>query len=393
MALSPNTAYAAESLHWLAASSVSSWLPGPAVFALGMLAGVAAVAYGALRAEPMPDRQPDIPAERDRPVPSQPVPSQPDPPDACASTAPVTRSLVWPPGPTGPATARPRRRRTPPDEKQQAPARPVRTPPGRTPPGRTPHGPGSVPGLRIGLLGTLTVNGQPGGLAPAQSQLIVALALSGTDGLANRQLCGMLGADEDHPRPTDSLRQLIVRTRRQLGRVGDGREWIEHHGHGHYALHPDASVDLAEFDALTATGLAAGDRRQLAEALGKVRGEPFDGCFYWWLDLAEIESTRARIVTAAAALAEIELNQSDPASAADAAGAARAARTGLAADPSAEQLWRLLMRAEHAAGNLAGVREAWSRCRGAVAEISADGQPDAATTAVYDELLARCAVR
>lgn len=386
MALSPPTASAAEGLHWLAAASVSSWLPGPAVFALGMLAGVAAVGYGALRAEPRPGGQPGTA------MPSQPAPSQPTPSTTRAST-PAARSLAWPPGPTGPAAARTRGRRTQPGRTQPGRTQPSPAPSDRTPPDRTPRALTPAPGLRIGLLGTLTINGQPGGLAPAQSQLIVALALSRTGGLANRQLCGMLGADEDHPRPTDSLRQLIVRTRRQLGRAGDGREWIEHHGHGHYSLHPAAEVDLAEFDALIATGLAAGDRRQLTEALGKVRGEPFDGCFYWWLDLAEIESIRARIVTAATALAEIELNQSDPAGATGAAGAARAARTGLAADPSAEQLWRLLMRAEHAAGNLAGVREAWSRCRSAVAEISADGQPAAATTAVYDELLARCAAR
>ncbi len=237
--------------------------------------------------------------------------------------------------------------------------------------------------LHIGILGTLTINDQPGALVPAQSQLIVALALSGTGGLSNRRLCGLLGADSDHPRPTDSLRQLIVRTRRQLGRAPDGGEWIEHRGHGVYALHKDAMVDWAEFDALTATGLSANDGSALAEALAMVRGRPFTGCYYWWLETAQIEAVVERIVRAATMLAEIELGDGRPAQ------AARAARTGLAADSSAEQLWRLLMRAEHAAGNLAGVREAWGRCQGAVAEIAADGLPESATAAVYAELLAR----
>ena len=72
---------------------------------------------------------------------------------------------------------------------------------------------------RIGVLGTFTVNAAPAALQPAQSQLILALALNGQDGLSNAQLCYLLGADPDHPKPSDSLRQLIVRTRRQLGRA------------------------------------------------------------------------------------------------------------------------------------------------------------------------------
>src|SRR5215813_849563 len=65
-----------------------------------------------------------------------------------------------------------------------------------------------APSLRIGLLGSLTVNGQAGALMPAQSQLIVALALN-RNGLSNRQLRSLLGAHAGHPKPADSLRQLI----------------------------------------------------------------------------------------------------------------------------------------------------------------------------------------
>ena len=114
-----------------------------------------------------------------------------------------------------------------------------------------------------------------------------------------------------------------------------------------------------------------------------IRGQPFTGCYYWWLETAMVESVTARIVAAAEKLAELSLTSGDPAA------AARAARTGLAADSAAEQLWRIMMRAEHAAGNLAGVREAWGRCVGVAAEVAADGQPDRATSAVYDQLLAR----
>jgi DNA-binding SARP family transcriptional activator len=240
--------------------------------------------------------------------------------------------------------------------------------------------PGQEPGLRIGVLGTFTVNSAPAALQPAQSQLILALALNGRDGLSNAQLCYLLGADPDHPKPSDSLRQLIVRTRRQLGRAADGRVWIEHLGAGQYALHPDARFDWADFEELSESGIAGRDIRRLREALTLIRGKPFTGCYHWWLDLAFTETVRAQIVDAAELLAELELRAGDPSA------SARAARTGLAGDVSAEQLWRALMRAEHAAGNLAGVREAWSRCLDAMTDISADGEPHPDTVALYQQL-------
>ncbi|HEY5361977.1 MAG TPA: LysM peptidoglycan-binding domain-containing protein [Streptosporangiaceae bacterium] len=241
--------------------------------------------------------------------------------------------------------------------------------------------------LRIGVLGTFTINGQPGALLPAQSQLVLALALHGSSGLSNQQLCYLLGADPDRPKPSDSLRQLIVRTRRQLGRAPDGREWIQHLGGGQYALNPAARFDWHEFDALATEGMRSRDAELLRRALGLLRGRPFTGCYYWWLDLAMTETVRAQIVDAADVLAALELAAGDPAA------AARAARIGLAGDAGAEQLWRALMRAEHAAGNLTGVREAWNRCLDAISEIAPDGEPHPGTAALYRHLLGDASAR
>jgi DNA-binding SARP family transcriptional activator len=274
----------------------------------------------------------------------------------------------WPPAPELIGLQEP-----PPDQEPPAAADDEPEPPGT-------GGPGQEPGLRIGVLGTFTVNGAPAALQPAQSQLILALALNGRDGLSNAQLRYLLGADPDHPKPSDSLRQLIVRTRRQLGRAADGRVWIEHLGAGQYALHPDARFDWADFEELSEHGIASRDLGSLREALTLIRGKPFTGCYHWWLDLAFTETVRAQIVDTAELLAELELRAGDPSA------SARAARTGLAADVSAEQLWRALMRAEHAAGNLAGVREAWSRCLDAMTDISADGEPHPDTAALYQQL-------
>jgi DNA-binding SARP family transcriptional activator len=235
--------------------------------------------------------------------------------------------------------------------------------------------------LRIGILGSFTINGASGALLPAQSQLILALALNGTVGLSNPQLGYLLGADPDHPKPSDSLRQLIARTRRQLGPAPGGAEWIVHLGGGQYSLHPDARFDWADFSARAEHGMAARDAGELRDALALVRGQPFTGCYHWWLDLAFVETVRAQIVDAAELLASLEL------AAGDASASARAARAGLAGDVAAEQLWRALMRAEHVAGNLSGVREAWNHCLGVIADIAPAGEPHPDTATLYQELL------
>ena len=263
-------------------------------------------------------------------------------------------------------------------------ADPALDPPGDARPASS-HVPDAGPALalRIGVLGTFTVNGRPAALQPSQSQLLLSLALSGHEGLSNQQLCYLLGADPDHPKPADSLRQLIVRTRRQLGRAPDGREWIEHLGAGQYALHPQTRFDWHEFDALAAEGIGHRDTGRLRQALRLIRGQPFAGCYHWSIDVALIETVRAQITDAAEALSALEL------AAGDSAAAARAARSGLAADGSAEQLWRALMRAEHVAGNLAGVREAWRRCLDQIAEIAPGAEPHPQTAVLYRKLTER----
>jgi hypothetical protein len=354
----------------LASASLIGRHPGIAMFAAGLLAGALAVALASwLRSMAPIPQVPDIRAH----LPLVAVSPEAEP----QATAPLPHAHSEPP-PAG-LPHRSAELTSGADAVRQA--------------GRA--GPGTRQMLRIGVLGTLTINGQAGALVPAQSQLIVALAQH-PGGLSNSRLRTLLGADAVHPKPADSLRQLIARTRRALGKAGDNREWIEHQGHGHYALHPDAWVDWREFETLTTTGGSGGSSHlastnglegpscvPLTEALSLIRGQPFTGCYYWWLEPELVDSVTARIVAAAEALANLRLAAQDPAA------AVRAARIGLAADSSAEQLWRVLMRAEHAAGNLAGVRGAWGRCLDVVSEVAADGQPDSATSAVYTELLAR----
>lgn len=234
--------------------------------------------------------------------------------------------------------------------------------------------------LRIGVLGSFTINGAPSELMPAQSQLMLALALGGTEGVSNGQLRYLLGADEDHPRLPDALRQLIMRTRRQLGAAEDGLDWILHLGKGHYVLHTDVLFDWDEFDDLADHGIERRDVACLKAAMSLVRGRPFADCYHWWLEDAFTEVVRSRIVETAELLADLELQAGEPRA------SARAAAAGLKADDTAETLWRAVMRAEYDMGSLAGLEHAWERCRALAAEISADGQPHPDTTELYFSL-------
>ncbi|MBO0822366.1 MAG: LysM peptidoglycan-binding domain-containing protein [Actinobacteria bacterium] len=251
-------------------------------------------------------------------------------------------------------------------------------PAGPSPVSQVPVSSASAHGLDVKILGPLVITGAAEELQPKQAELVLALALAAPAGLSNSALCSMLGADPDHPKPSDSVRQIITRTRRRLGPASDGQERIIHVGNAQYRLHPDVSLDWSRFRELSRSGLM----EDLRAALELVRGEPFADGYFWWIDIPLIETVRAEIVDAAEKLAELEL----------AAGAhraaARAARAGLAAEPSAEQLWRMAMRAEHLAGNMAGVTEAWRHCLDAIEDIAPGGEPHPDTVMLYRQLTA-----
>lgn len=230
--------------------------------------------------------------------------------------------------------------------------------------------------LRVRVLGPFAVTGTTEQLQPKQAELVLALALSAPSGLSNSALCSMLGADPDHPKPSDAVRQLITRTRRKLGQATDGREYIIHTGNGHYLLHPDVQLDWTEFRALADSGGAD----DLRHAVSLVAGQPFTGSYHWWIDIPLVETVRAEVVDAADMLAEYELTAGSPRA------SARAARAGLLADPSAEQLWRAVMRAEHAGGNIASLTEAWRCCLDAIEDIAPGGEPHPETVRLYRTL-------
>ncbi|TDD13161.1 BTAD domain-containing putative transcriptional regulator [Nonomuraea diastatica] len=240
------------------------------------------------------------------------------------------------------------------------------------------------PECALHVLGPIELKGSLTPLQGKQLELVVALALN-PSGLSNIQLATLLGSDPDHPKPQDSLRQLITRTRRALGPASEDSERIVYDSRSKiYRVHA-ITLDWALFGELIARGAEHGldGRDDLRAALALVRGRPLDGAYYWWVDTPLLECMRAETVDAAELLAGLELQADHP------QWAARAARTGLSADPTAEQLWRWLMRAEHEMGNTAGVHETWHKCLDAINDVSPDGEPHPSTTQVYHELTGR----
>jgi two-component SAPR family response regulator len=146
-----------------------------------------------------------------------------------------------------------------------------------------------------------------------------------------------------------------------------------------------ADLDWVRFQTLVDQAIDRGKDgiAELRRALELVRGRPLEGCYHWWIEAALLETMRATIVDAAELLAELEL------AAGSSAGAGRAARKGLIADPAAEQLWRMVMRAEHAAGNSAGVHDAWSGCLRELEAFEADLEPHPDTVALYRTLIGK----
>jgi len=238
----------------------------------------------------------------------------------------------------------------------------------------------AAPRLNVKVLGPVQITGSAEPLLPKQAELVLALALHAPGGVSNSGLCSLLGPDADHPKPADSVRQLITRTRKRLGQARDGQEYIIHLGSGIYVPHGDLTLDWASFTALARRGRAERRIEDLRAAMALVRGEPFADCYHWWIDIALVETMRAEVIDTADLLAQLELSAGDPRA------AARAAKAGLAAETAAEQLWRALMQAEHEAGNFDGVLAAWTGCLDAIAEIAPGGEPHPDTEELFHQL-------
>lgn len=172
-----------------------------------------------------------------------------------------------------------------------------------------------------------------------------------------------------------TFHNTIWAARKMLGRDRDGAELLPEPLEGHYHLSDRVGTDYGMFHELTTRAdeiddpAAAGD--VLAEALSLVRGEPFMGVgrsYAWAAPHAGL--IVAEVVNAAEELAEVRLAGGDW------RGAEWAARQGLRAFPCDERMYRILMRAAHAAGSVAGVQRAFQELAAAIADPDDGVEPD-----------------
>jgi len=210
------------------------------------------------------------------------------------------------------------------------------------------------------------------------AELVLLLALRGEAGVSGEGVRGCLAPTADHALKTDYARKIIIAARKRLGPAVDGAPRITYarRGGGRHHLHPEIGMDWTRFQAL----VASGGRDNLRAALALVRGKPFDGAYFWWLDELVIDRARADVVDAAEQLAELEL-------AADHHGAAaEECRQGMLADPGNERLCRVMMRARHAAGDTAGTHRAFNALLEELRDLDPLADPHPQTLTTYREL-------
>lgn len=216
------------------------------------------------------------------------------------------------------------------------------------PPPRPATSSSPAPRVLVRVLGQVDVIGSatPLGHRPRVTELLTYLALH-PEGCSGEALAAAVWPRKRVPPQT--LANRLSETRRALGLGHDGSPLL-HRQHGRHVLSPEVATDLALFK----TSADGCDRRGLEDALRLVRGRPLEGLHDsgWTFLEGFVSDAESAVVTAAGTLCEICLEEADP------AGGVWAVRRGLLASPWDEGLYRLLMRAHHAAGNKGGIEAA-----------------------------------
>jgi hypothetical protein len=205
----------------------------------------------------------------------------------------------------------------------------------------------------IALLGPLHVAGLT---ASGHSQKVAALAA--LLHLRPGRTAAWLAETMDPVRPWGirTLQNRLTEIRSRFGTAPDGKPYLPRPKNGCYTFHPDVRSDWDRFQHLARTALGAGPLdglSHLEDALGMVRGKPFEGGDFPWAAAVQQEML-ARIVDVAHTLATWHAEADKP----DLDAARHAALRGLDIDESAEVLYRDWITIERAAGNSRGLRRA-----------------------------------
>ena len=231
------------------------------------------------------------------------------------------------------------------------------------------------------LLGPLTVTGaraERHGLRAAALELVAYLALH-RHGATRDELLEALWPDQDPRKTRGRLYQATRDARRLLGENAITRT------KENYRLDPElVTVDVNQLEDALATADQYGSEDQtqgLERALMLVRGEPLASSDYKWAE-PNIRQLRSRLADLLVRVARARLD------AGNSVGALEAAERGLEIDGFNEELWRLALASEGAAGLREAV-EARYRDLQSLLDQHLGLKPATETRALYRELLAQ----
>jgi DNA-binding SARP family transcriptional activator len=198
--------------------------------------------------------------------------------------------------------------------------------------------------IEVAVLGPVEIRGADRPFTRAWSKELVVYLAVHPAGASNESWATALWPN--HLMAPSSLHSTVSVARRSLGQAVDGTDHLPR-SHGRLMLGPSVSTDWARFLALTESETADSWR----EALGLVRGRPFEGLRD--ADWSVLDGTapliESTVVEVSGRLAGTCFREGDT------NGMEWAARKGLLVSPYDERLYRMLLRAADLAGNPAGV--------------------------------------
>ena len=250
---------------------------------------------------------------------------------------------------------------------------------------------------QLQLLGPVTVL-NPQGEAPSNAQqwnsqrlrAIELIAFVATHPEAStEQVHDALWPGSDPARGTSSRNRLTTAARRWLGKDRAGHSYLVPATKGVYSLADTFASDWDEWLALIGTDPTTATTENLVRALGLVKAQPISGVkekYYVWAESLRQEMIAA-IGDAAHELATRSLLEGNTRN------ARLAAAIGRMVDPLNEVFWRDALRAEHMAGDSAGVERLVTQLEHALTQIDPDyAEPEPETEELIEQLRRRHAV-
>jgi LysM repeat protein len=250
---------------------------------------------------------------------------------------------------------------------------------------------------RLQMLGAVNVL-HPQGAEPANekqwnSQRLRAIELiafiATHPGASTEQVHEALWPGNDPARGTQSRNRLTTAARRWLGQDAQGRQYLVPATKGVYELTDTFMSDWDDWQELVGSDPTTASTENLVRALSLVKGQPISGVkekYYVWSDTLRQEMIAA-VGDASHELATRALREGNTRN------ARMAAAIGRMVDPVNEVYWRDGLRAEHMAGDFAGVERLVTQLENALTGLDPDyAEPEPETEELIAQLRQRHAL-